>query len=404
VSDVIIVGGGFAGVWAAMGAARQLDEAGEAAAGIRLTLVSRDPWLVIRPRLHEAHPSERMRVSLRAVLDPIEVELVEASVEAIDVAASTVRARRADGAEVTRRYDRLVLAAGSRLYRPPVPGLDTHALSVDTYGEALALERHLLALPASPPGPERYAAVVVGGGFTGVEVAAEMVGRLAEIADGAGRPTVTLVEQADVIGPDLGARPRPVIEEALDALGVERRLGVTVRAIDAGGVTLSSGERLAARTVVWTAGMRASALTALVPAARDALGRLVVDQTLRVPGVPGLFAAGDVAAAPADAEHTTLISCQHAITLGVFAGHNVVRDLAGLPLLPYAPLPYQTCLDLGAWGALYTRGWDRGPVHTKAEAKTIKQTINTKWIYPPTSGNRADVLAVAVPGAYRANR
>jgi NADH dehydrogenase len=387
-----------------MGAARQLDEAGQAGAGIRLTLVSRDPWLVIRPRLHEAHPSERMRVSLRAVLDPIEATLIEASVDAIDVGRHTVRARRADGSEVTRPYDRLVLAAGSRLHRPPVPGLQAHALSVDTYDDALALERHLLALPAAPPGPERFAAVVVGAGFTGVEVAAEMVGRLAEIAGASDRPRVTLVERAEVIGPDLGVRPRPVIEAALDALGVERRLGVTVQAIDAGGVTLSSGERLAARTVVWTAGLRASALTALVPAATDALGRLVVDRMLRVPEVPGLFAAGDVAAAPVDNAHTTLISCQHAITLGVFAGHNVVRDLAGLPLLPYAPLPYQTCLDLGAWGALYTRGWDRGPVHTKAEAKAIKQTINTKWIYPPTSGNRADVLAAAVPGAYRAYR
>ncbi|HXD96749.1 MAG TPA: FAD-dependent oxidoreductase [Candidatus Acidoferrum sp.] len=401
---VVIVGGGFAGLWGAMGAARQIEGAGEAGAGIRITLISRDRWLVIRPRLHEAHPSERMRVSLRAVLDPIEVALLEASVDAIDVGGRTVRARRADRSEVTLPYDRLVLAAGSRLHRPPVPGLEAHALSVDTYDDALALERHLLALPATPPGPERYAAVVVGAGFTGVEVAAELVGRLTEIAGAAERPRVTLVERADVLGPDLGARPRPVIEEALDALGVERRLGVTVNVIDAGGVTLSSGERLAARTVVWTAGLRASPLTALIPAALDALGRLVVDQTLRVPGAPGVFAAGDVAAAPVDGEHTTLISCQHAITLGVFAGHNVVRDLAGLPLLPYAPLPYQTCLDLGAWGALYTRGWDRGPVHTKAEGKAMKQTINTRWIYPPTTGNRADVLAVAVPGAYRANR
>jgi NADH dehydrogenase len=249
-----------------MGAARQIEGAGEAGAGIRITLISRDRWLVIRPRLHEAHPSERMRVSLRAVLDPIEVALLEASVDAIDVGGRTVRARRADRSEVTLPYDRLVLAAGSRLHRPPVPGLEAHALSVDTYDDALALERHLLALPATPPGPERYAAVVVGAGFTGVEVAAELVGRLTEIAGAAERPRVTLVERADVLGPDLGARPRPVIEEALDALGVERRLGVTVNVIDAGGVTLSSGERLAARTVVWTAGLRASPLTALIPA------------------------------------------------------------------------------------------------------------------------------------------
>ena len=399
--QVVIVGGGFAGLWAAMGAARQIDEAGQDA-GVQISLVSRDPWLGIRPRFHEAHPGDHMRVLLRSVLDPIGADLVQGTAEAIDVDARTVAGTGGDGRPLALRYDRLVLASGSQLHRPPVPGLDTHALSVDTLDEARALERHLLALPSLPPGPECYTAVVVGAGFTGVEVAAEMVGRLAEVAGNRELVRVVLVERADVVGPDLGAQPRPVIEEALGALGVERRLGVTVTAIDPGGVTLSDGARLAARTVVWTAGLRASPLAALVPGAFDGLGRLRVDHTLRVPEVPGVFAAGDVAAAPADAEHTTLISCQHAITLGIFAGHNAVRDLVGLPLLPYAPLPYQTCLDLGAWGALLTRGWDRRPVATKAEAKATKQTINTKWIYPPTSGKRADVLAAAVPGAYRA--
>ena len=399
--QLTIVGGGFAGLWAAMGAAHQVDEAGDGADGIEIALVSRDPWLTVRPRLHEAHPGDHMRVPLRAVLDPIGATLVTAAARAIDTAARTVDVVDADGGRASLRYDRLVLAAGSQLHRPPVPGLAEHALSVDTLDEAMALERHLQSLPSRPAGPGRYTAVVVGAGFTGVEVAAEMGGRLAHVAGDRSMVRVILVERERAIGPDLGAQPRPIIEEALDALGVERRLGAGVASIDAAGIALADGARIAAQTVVWTAGLRASPLAALVPGTLDTLGRLRVDVTLQVPEVPGVFAAADVAAAPADAEHTTLISCQHAITLGVFAGHNAVRDLAGLALLPYAPLPYQTCLDLGDWGALLTRGWDRTPALTKAEAKAMKQTINTKWIYPPTTGKRADVVAAAVPGAYR---
>jgi NADH:ubiquinone reductase (H+-translocating) len=142
--------------------------------------------------------------------------------------------------------------------------------------------------------------------------------------------------------------------------------------------------------------MRASPLTAYFPVARDALGRLPVDGALRIEGVDGAFAAGDVAHAMADAEHASLMSCQHAIPMGMHAGYNVVADLLGEEPVPYAQPDYVTCLDLGAAGALFTHGWDRKVSATGHQAKAIKEEITTRMIYPPRSAERRAILGAAV--------
>jgi NADH dehydrogenase len=160
---------------------------------------------------------------------------------------------------------------------------------------------------------------------------------------------------------------------------------------------LSSGEPLEAATVVWCAGMRASSLTEQLPVARDSLGRVPVDDYLRVVGVRSVFAAGDVAAARVDEERLSVMSCQHGRPMGRYAGYNVVSDLVGEPLLPLRIPWYVTVLDLGPAGAVYTEGWERLVVAEGMQAKATKQTINTRRIYPPRTGNRADLLAAAAP-------
>jgi NADH dehydrogenase len=82
--------------------------------------------------------------------------------------------------------------------------------------------------------------------------------------------------------------------------------------------------------------------------------------------------------------------------MGRLAGANVVRSLLGRPLSRYTPPPYVTCLDLGAWGALLTRGWDREPVKTGAEAKAVKRAITTQIIYPPRAADRREILEAAL--------
>ncbi|WP_156689979.1 NAD(P)/FAD-dependent oxidoreductase [Mycobacterium sp. Marseille-P9652] len=391
-SAVLVIGSGFAGLWAALGAARRLDELAVPAGAVDVTVLSSQPFHDIRVRNYEADLSP-CRIPLAGLLDPVGVRYVTAEVTAIDTAARTVTASGAG----TYAYDRLVLASGSQVVRPDVPGLREFGFDVDTYDGATALQRHLRRLAGDRPTPASATAVVVGAGLTGVEVACELPGRLRELFGDKVIPRVMLVDRNPVVGSDMGASARPVIERALADNGVEARTGAGVTEVTADEVTLSTGECLAAATVVWCAGMRASALTGQLPVARDRFGRVPVDDFLRVTGVPGVFAAGDVAAARMDDEHLSVMSCQHGRPMGRYAGYNVIGDLLGRPMLPLRIPWYVTVLDLGPAGAVYTEGWDRAVVSSGATAKETKRTINTERIYPPLTGKRADLLAAAAP-------
>ena len=388
---IVVVGGGFAGVWSAISAVRRLDEEGR---DVLVTLIGADPYLTIRPRLYEPD-LEGLRLPLDRLLAPVGVERVEARLTSIDPAVRQLTLDRG-GRSVLLRYDRLVLAAGSQVVRPPIPGLADHALDVDTYQGAQRLEERLHSLAQQPAGPARLSAVVVGAGFTGIEVATALVGRLGEMAAMGEPVTVTLVDSSAVVGSDLGPGPRPAILEALDDLGIGVRLGSPAVAIDAGGVMLATGERVPGITV-WTAGLRASPLTAQLGVGTDPLGRVPVDSYLRAG--PNVFAAGDVARAMADPEHAAPMACQHAIPMGKFAGHNAAADLLGDALLQYEQSDYVTCVDLGAAGAVFTRGWDRHVLYTGATAKRLKEQINRRDIMPPLSGRRRDLLHAARPGS-----
>ncbi|MEU5096468.1 FAD-dependent oxidoreductase [Streptomyces sp. NPDC020996] len=397
---IVILGGGFAGVWSAAAAIRLRDEQNVPQHDLSVTLISPSPDLVIRPRLYEQALHD-VKVPLRQVLGPLGVDIVTAAATGIDVRASTVTL---DGSHEPVRYDRLVLAVGSHVVRPAFPGAET-VHDVDSLEAAEAFQRHLDSLADSPPARARFTAVVVGAGFTGLEVATELVGRLREVASAvsaADDVRVVVVDKADVVGPELGDGPRPVIEEALDRLAVERRTGVTIDSVDGDHVRLSDGSLLEARTVVWTAGIRAHPLTGEVAAPLDRLGRLRVDEYLAVPDAPGVYAAGDTAAPEAAPGHPVTQSCQHAIPQGKYAGHNAVASLLGVPQSTFRAAPYVTCLDLGAQGAVFTTGFERTVLHTGEAAKDIKVKINTEWIYPPVNDVRA-LLDQADPRSARAS-
>ncbi|MGW4483110.1 NAD(P)/FAD-dependent oxidoreductase [Amycolatopsis sp. NPDC004368] len=221
-----------------------------------------------------------MRVPLDRVLGPIGVRRVAGTVVGIDTGARTVSAVRRDGTTETLPYDRLVLASGSQVVRPGLPGAE-YLFDIDTLTGAARHDAHLRRLPDREAAPGRFTAVVVGAGFTGLEIATELVGRLNET----GR--VVLVERLDAVGPELGEGPRPAIEKALADLGVEVRLGVSLQAVAPDEAHLSDGTVIPTATVVWAAGMTASPLTSFIAAEKDHLGRLEVDEYLRVRGVPG---------------------------------------------------------------------------------------------------------------------
>ncbi|MET3968094.1 MULTISPECIES: NAD(P)/FAD-dependent oxidoreductase [unclassified Bradyrhizobium] len=393
---LLIIGAGFAGMYAALSAARLRDIQGVSPEELEIALIAPEPTLVVRPRLYEPKP-ETLTAPLLGVLKAIDVDYIQGSAETVNTEALTVQISTPKGTRKTLSYDRLVIATGSRLFRPNIPGLAEHGFSVDSLDDAVALDKHLHGLADRPAVNGRDTVVVAGGGFTGIEAATELPARLRAIFGQNARTRVIIVERNGAIAPDMGEGSRPVIEQALRKLGVETRLGTGVASLDKSGVTLSTGEHIETETVVWAAGIRAAPLTAQIPAERDNFGRLLVDRDLRVPGIAGVFATGDAARAACDDEgNYALMSCQHATRMGAFAGNNAAAELLRVPTRPYHQKAYVTCLDLGEAGALFTRGWERKVEMVGDVAKKTKQEINTVWIYPPRA-ERAAALASADP-------
>ena len=394
---LIIVGGGFAGVWAAIAAADERDRLDGPHVPLEITLVSRDPWLTIRPRLYE-RSLDGVRVPLDPILRERGVERLQADVADIDPTERRLIVSTSTG-ELALQYDRLIVAAGSKLIRPTIPGIDL-AFSVDTFAEAEALHRHLQTVRFRRSVEPHSAIVVVGAGFTGLEVATELASRhQSSTSVDRGAPwRVVLVDGAEAVGRDLSDDARQHARRAVDQLGIELRLGQPVRSIERDGVTLRDGKRIRGVATLWTGGFRANPLARALPVELDELGRIPVDEFLRVRGVPSVYAAGDIAHATmrgAGASFAAPMSCQYAIPMGTLAGSNAVRDLLGLRLAALATPPYVTCLDLGDAGALFTEGFGehREVKLTGYWAKVMKETINRRQIYPPVSG----VQGVAEP-------
>jgi NADH dehydrogenase len=396
---ILILGAGFAGLWAAASAARARHIAGKEPDEIEILVLDRRLYHSIRVRNYEVALADTL-IPLNTVLDPIDVRHVQGDVISIDTSARTV-GYISEGARQTVSYDRLICALGSELVRPAIPGLSEYGFDVDTFPAAEKLSQHLATLAARKPADGQYTVLVVGAGLTGIEVAAEMPARLRAIIEHAGKvtdakPIVILADRSPSIASAMGGA-KPVIQQALQALGIETLAGVSVTKVDATGATLTTGQHIPAATVIWCAGMKANPLALQVSEDLDRFGRLPVDSFLRIKNVPAVFAAGDVASLMVDEAHASVMSCQHSRPMGRFAGHNAVCDLLGQPMLSLQIPWYTTILDLGPWGAVYTEGWDRHLVAKGADAKQTKEIINRQRIYPPVSGDRQAILDAAAP-------
>ncbi len=297
---VLIVGGGFAGLWATRALAK---------APLDITLVDRANHHLFQPLLYQVATAGLsagdIAAPLRHILrDQANVAVRMAEVTAIDTAARSVRC--ADGAALD--YDFLLVASGATHAYFGHDEWAVHAPGLKTLDDALELRRRILLAfehaEVAASDAERDAWLtfaVVGGGPTGVELA----GTLAEIArhtlagefrriDPA-RAKVQLIEA----GPRVLASFAPGLSERAAAqlrkLGVELLTGAPVQAIDAQGY-VRDGVRVAARTVLWAAGVAASPLGRLLAAPIDRAGRVQVEADLSLPGHPEVFVAGDLAA------------------------------------------------------------------------------------------------------------
>lgn len=394
--QVVIIGAGFAGMWAALSAARIA--ALHPDAGICVTVIAPQPELRVRPRFYENRPAS-MVSPLLPLFNATGVSFVTGTVTAVDDGARQVRYTDEQGRESVMAFSKLILASGSQLNRAGIAGADAFAFDIDQAESAERFDQHLRNLAGQEANAARNTFVVCGGGLTGIELATELPARARAVLGDDADIRVIVVERGDKIGGHFSEEMRGAIARASQELGVEWRLNSGAEAVRADGVMLTDGTFIPSQSVILTAGVHASALAARIAGEKDGRGRLHVDDNLRVAGQEHIYATGDVAYAACDDEgRHALMTCQHAIPMGKFAGNNAAAALAGIAPLPYRQPNYVTCVDLGAWGAVYTETWNQDVKAVQDEAKKIKVAITNELIYPPAADKekaftQADPLA-----------
>jgi NADH:ubiquinone reductase (H+-translocating) len=362
-THILVVGAGFAGLYAAMGLK------GVAAAGHRVTVVNQESFFQYQPFLPEVASGtidpRTAVVPLRRVLKHCRIVIGE--VARVDHDTREAYVRTADGDERTIGYDIVVLAPGSRSRVLPVPGLAEHGIGFKTVQEAIYLRNHVLAqldVAASEEDPARRRAaltfVFVGGGYAGVEALGELED-LARDAIGSYPDVDTsetrwvLVDAADRILPELPEGLASYAQELLQQRRIEIKLRTRLDSAEGGVIRLSDGEAFPAETLVWTAGVKPSPLARESTLPVDEQGRLLVDRFLRVEGVEGAWGAGDAAAVPD--ETTGALSpptAQHGLRQGKRIAANVEAALAGRPLRPFVYANIGGVCSLGRYKGVAT--------------------------------------------------
>jgi NADH dehydrogenase len=351
----VIVGAGFAGYRAARTLARLTRNRAD------VTLLNPTDYFLYLPLLPQVAAgsleARRVTVSLPGTLRGVRMVLGQA--DHVDLDARTVHYCDPEGGVGTLGYDRLVLCVGSVHKLLPVPGIAEHAHGFRGLPEALYLRDHVtrqVELAATEDDPKVCAArctfVVVGAGYTGTEVAAQMqllTDRLARRQRLPVRPRWILLDVAPRVLPELAERLSRTADRVLRGRGVDVRMGTSVQEATHDGVLLTDGEFVPSRTLVWCVGVRPDPLVEAVGQPLER-GRLIVDPYLRLPGRPEVFACGDAAAVP-DLEQPgsfTPMTAQHAWRQGRVAGENVAASLGlGRRRRPYRHRDLGFAVDLG---------------------------------------------------------
>jgi NADH dehydrogenase len=345
-TSIVIVGGGFAGTSLARSLQAQLGESAD------LTLISEESTTTFNPMLPEAVGAsifpEQVVAPLREMLPPGPGRcFVMGRVTQVDTVGKTLNCHTLSG---PRRvpYDHLVLAFGNRARLDLIPGMAEHALPLKTVGDALEIRnvvlRRLARIELESDMLLRRSLghfVVIGGGFSGVEVAGELVDCLRSIRRFYPRVAeeelkVTVLQDLDRLLPELPARLGQSAMASLRRRGVDVKLGSRAARIHETGVALSSGEAIVAHTVIGTIGTRPNRLVESMGLTTER-GRIVVRPDMRVPGHEGLWALGDCALVPnARDGKPSPPTAQFAVRQGRQLAANMLAAIEGRALRDFA--------------------------------------------------------------------
>jgi len=342
---IVILGGGFAGMAVARRLERRLrpDEA-------EIVVLSRENYTLFTPMLPEVTSGE---LEVRHVVTPIREQLqrsrfVLADVDEIDVEASAVRYHHVlTGTSVVQPFDHLVLALGASTSTFGLPGIAEHTWALKTLDDADALRNHLVWLLelADTIGDEArrkrlLTIVVVGGGFTGVETAGEIVELFRSVLRFYKRlrpkqVKMILVEAGPTLLAGLPAKMGEYSRRILERRGVEVITSDGVTGADSGRLNLQSGRRIETETIIWSAGVQPSRTVARAALPKTKRGAVETRSDMRVAGIAGVWALGDCASIPDGEGGVYPATAQHAIREGPCLADNIVAVLRGKPTKPF---------------------------------------------------------------------
>jgi NADH dehydrogenase len=344
---VLILGGGFGGLYTALGLERLLRPKDRT----EITLVNLENFSLFTPMLCEVAGSS---IDTRHAINPIRrmlrrTRFVEGEAISLDPQTRTVLVRHPGEHTHRYSYDHLVVAVGARTGFFGMRDVQEHALTAKTLGDAILVRNRvieMLEMAVIEDDPARRAAlltfVVGGGGFTGVEIA----GEVNELVRQAARayPSIRqkelhiiLLEAMPRLMPEMDEKLAGFALERLHAAGVEVRLNTRVNGATADQVSIKDGEPIPSRTLVWTSGVAPHPFVAESPLPKDGRGWVTVDAHLRVPGFPGVWALGDCARVPdiLHPGHNHPAMAQHAIREADQLAHNIVAAIRGAHTRPF---------------------------------------------------------------------
>lgn len=353
---IVIVGGGFGGVYTAMA----LEKALRRRRDLDVTLINRSNYFLYYPLLPEVLSGgvepRHVVVPLRTLFRRIRV--LEAEVRSVDTARREVLAHR-DGMEEFLPFDHLVLATGAEANLAAFPGIEPVAFPFKSAEDAIALRNQIVdcfeAAEFAPDAATRRALltfVVVGGGSTGVEC----MGEIAAYVDGIMRyyprlhrreVRLVVVELAHQLIAEVGADLGAYAGADMERRGIELHMGVSVQDASSEAITLSDQTRIPTHTLVWTIGMAPGALVKSLELPKAPKGYLAAEATMQVPGLPGLWAIGDCAKIPSPEGAPYPPTAQHAVRQAKRLAANMLAAIDGRPLKPYVFHALGTFVSIG---------------------------------------------------------
>ena len=358
VRRILILGGGFGGVYAALELERTLRNRSD----VEVTLVTRDNYFLFTPLLHEVAASD---LEMNAIVNPLRkllrrVRTFSGSIETIDLEKKYVAVSHGYDSHVHELpYDQLILALGSSTNFFGLPGLKDAALTIKTLDDAIALRNRLIthleeanSECAADGRQPLLTFVVAGAGFAGVETLGAINDFVREAIPfypnlNPDLVRTVLISPDEFVLPELGPKLGAYAQRKLAARGVEVVMRARVIAVHEGLVELSDGRKIRANTLVWAAGNAPNPLIAALPIPMSA-GRIEVSEYLEVQKFPGVWALGDCALVPnpkTGGYHPP--TAQHAIREGRCVARNVAAEILGGRKKPFR---YATLGRLAAIG------------------------------------------------------